>query len=146
MKSKAILDKGAFAAAEGTHSNGIQRLSSLVLQLPNNAINPAFLLLSSVMACADSPVLVTGTVVLSAAGVGVVENAGVVVSANKVRGVPSETLLTHSITVKDTSISSCLFSRLVYVEFRLHQGGPGNTDFRGADKPQRQQEAECTEV
>lgn len=49
---------------------------------PNNAINPAFLLLSSVMACADSPVVLMGTVVLSAA-VGVVENAAVVVSANK---------------------------------------------------------------
>lgn len=52
------------------------------LQLPNNAMNAAFLLLSSVMARTDSPVVVMGTVVLSAA-VGVVEEAGVVVSACK---------------------------------------------------------------
>lgn len=86
MKSKAISDKETFAAEAATSSNGIQRLSSLVLQLPNNAINPTFLLLSSVMACTDSPVVVMETVVLSAAAaaaVGVVENAAVVVSANK---------------------------------------------------------------
>lgn len=86
VKSKAISDKETFAAEAATSSNGIQRLSSLVLQLPNNAINPAFLLLSSVMACTDSPVVVMETVVLSAAAaaaVGVVENAAVVVSANK---------------------------------------------------------------
>lgn len=86
VKSKAISDKETFAAEAATFSNGIQRLSSLVLQLPNNAINPAFLLLSSVMACTDSPVVVMETVVLSAAAaaaVGVVENAAVVVSANK---------------------------------------------------------------
>lgn len=87
VKSKAISDKEASAAEAATSSNGIQRLSSLVLQLPNNAINPAFLLLSCVMACTDSPVVVLGTGVLSAAAaaaaVGVVENAAVVVSAKK---------------------------------------------------------------
>lgn len=94
MKSKAISDKEAFAAEAATSSNGIQRLSSLVLQLPNNAINPAFLLLSSVMACTDSPVVVMGTVVLSAAAaVGVVENAAVVVSANKHTAHRSEVFL-----------------------------------------------------
>lgn len=46
-------------------------------------MNAAFLLLSSVMARTDSPVVVMGTVVLSAAAVGVVEEAGVVVSARK---------------------------------------------------------------
>lgn len=94
MKSKAISDIEAFAAEAATSSNGIQRLSSLVLQLPNNAINPAFLLLSSVMACTDSPVVVMGTVVLSAAAaVGVVENAAVVVSANKHTAHRSEVFL-----------------------------------------------------
>lgn len=83
MKSTAITDKEAFVAAAAMYVNGIQGLSSLVLQLPNNAINPAFLLLSSVMACMGSPVVVMGTVVLSARTVGVVEKAGVVVSAHK---------------------------------------------------------------
>lgn len=119
MKSKAISDKETFAAEAATSSNGIQRLSSLVLQLPNNAINPAFLLLSSVMACTDSPVVVMETVVLSAAAVGVVENAAVVVSANKhngtrVTGVPSETA-THTLDYSKGHIHRLVFVLLISI-------------------------------
>lgn len=58
------------------------------------------------MACGGSPVVVMGTVVLSAAAVGVVENAGVVVSANKRTFAGSEApLLRHLIIVKDMLIS-----------------------------------------
>lgn len=133
VKSTAISDNETFAAAASMHANGIQELSSLVLQLPNNAINPAILLLSSVMAGTDSPVVVMGTVVLSAGTVGVVEKAGVVVSAHR-HTLPRSEVFTennipsHLITVKGTLISFCLFCRLVYVEFRLQQGGPGNAD------------------
>lgn len=60
------------------------------------------------MACAGSPVVVMGTVVLSAAAaVGVVEDAGVVVSANKRTFAGSEAprLKHFTFTVKDTLIS-----------------------------------------
>lgn len=151
VKSTAISDNETFAAAASMCANGIQGLSSLVLQLPNNAINPAFLLLSSVMACTDSPVVVMGTVVLSVGTVGVVEKAGVVVSAHK-HTLPRSEVFTennipsHLITVKGTLISFCLFCRLVYVEFCLHQGGPGNAYVGRTDKQQRHKGAQCTEV
>lgn len=151
VKSTAISDNETFAAAASMCANGIQGLSSLVLQLPNNAINPAFLLLSSVMACTDSPVVVMGTVVLSVGTVRVVEKAGVVVSAHK-HTLPRSEVFTennipsHLITVKGTLISFCLFCRLVYVEFCLHQGGPGNAYVGRTDKQQRHKGAQCTEV
>lgn len=112
MKSKAISDKGAFAVEAATSSNGIQRLSSLVLQLPNNATNPAFLLLSSVMACTltcrrngDG-----GACSSRSRSAGERRRGGLCKQTHgtQLRRVPSETALRHLTTVKDAFTGSCL--------------------------------------
>lgn len=78
-KSEAISDTGVFAAALHNHIH--RRLSSRVLPPPNGAINPAF----HFFCFHVSPVVVTGTVVVSVLGgsVGVTVSAGVLVSAHQ---------------------------------------------------------------
>lgn len=79
----AISDKEAFIASLHNVIQPFQKLSSFLLQLPNDTINPVFLLLSCKTRCRlFSPVVVMGTVVvsMSAGRVGVTVSAGVVVS------------------------------------------------------------------
>lgn len=118
------------------------QLSSVLLHLPNNSINPAFL------CCEVSPVIVTGTVVvsMSAGRVGVAVSAGVVVSAD-----------TNTAQVKDGCMTQCSDVRLlqrghinhpivclrdyscgIFYCGSIREGGPGNTDVGGSDKQQRQ--------
>lgn len=78
-KSEAISDTGAFTGALHNHIHWC--LSSRVLLPPNGAINPMF----HFFCFHVSPVVVTGTVVVSVLGgsVGVTVSAGVLVSAHQ---------------------------------------------------------------
>lgn len=118
-----------------------QRLSSL--QLANDTINQAFLLLSCEALCRlVSPVVVIGTVVvsISAGRVGVTVSAGVEVSTGtniiQLRSEMAEwnnpQTLDHC--TKDALITQCFFKRLFMRYLSLCMAVSGNTDRRGNDK------------